>query len=209
MSQMSKQKTTIYVVLAIVGLIFLGKYLMGSSSVDSLSEESARIKGAANAPVKIVEFIDFQCPACAKGALYLKDFMKEHPEFVRLEMKYYPLAGLHKHAILSARYAECAARQNKFWPYHDHLVGQQERWKNLINAIPAFDLIAKETGLDEGELRACLADESVDDVIGEHKAEGRSLGVKSTPTYFINEEMVVGKKSLETLLTKYLTEHEG
>lgn len=91
-----------------------------------------RIKGEANAPIKITEFTDFQCPSCAQGSKYLKKFMEGHPKAVHLEMKYYPL-NMHRHAFMSARYAECAGKSN---------TGPNDRISHLI--LPEYRLARRE-----------------------------------------------------------------
>ena len=111
-------------------------------------------------------------------------------------MKNYPLA-MHQHSFWAARYAQCAARQSKFWPFHDLVIDQQERWKSLINAAPAFQQIAQDIQMDMKKLEVCLQDPKIDEAILEEKDKGALRGVESTPTYFINGRMVVGFKLLE------------
>ena len=192
----SKQLISIVIIVFVVAAIYAAKTVFYSSKRVVQNADLARVKGDENAPVKIKEFIDFQCPACANGAKYLKKFMQEHPHDIRLELKYFPLA-MHQHGFTSARYAECAAWQGKFWPFHDYLIEKQDEWKNLIDARPAFSFIAKETKLNLTELETCLQNEKVNAAIEKTKVEGQLLSVKSTPTYFVNGKMVVGTKSLE------------
>lgn len=163
-----------------------------------------RTKGNPNATVRIIEYMDFQCPACAKGSLFLSKYVKENPQKILLEVKYFPLESMHPLAIRSARYAECAAREGKFWPFHDSLVAKQPEWKGLINADPVFQQIAKDSQIDLNLLNRCLADDSVRDIVIKEKAEGAARGVSSTPTYFINGKMVVGTKSMEEELQNQL-----
>ncbi|MCK5082196.1 MAG: thioredoxin domain-containing protein [Candidatus Omnitrophica bacterium] len=167
---------------------------------------SARIKGNDHAPIKVTEFIDFQCFACAYGAAYLKEMIKKHPEAIQVEVKHFPLQ-MHRHGLSSSRYAECSARQGGFWPFQDMLLARQGNWMRLVDADPAFLQIADDSGLDEKKLEACLKDYTVDEAIEKNKEEGKVLGIKSTPTYFINGKMVVGGKSLEEEIKKLLEEN--
>jgi len=116
-------------------------------------------------------------------------------------MKYFPLAS-QKHSLPSARYAECAARQGKFWPFHDLVLQRQAGWKKHNDARPAFDQIAKEIGLDLNELEVCLKDESVVKLILSEKAEGKALRINRTPTYFINGKRVISSRSMMRELNK-------
>jgi len=204
-SQFSNKVMTTWVIVVVCVIAVLGsKQFCESARTRSQSVES-RVKGDEGAPVRIMEFMDFQCPACASGALYLKQFMVEHPRAVRLEMKYFPLP-MHRHGMESARYAECASRQGKFWLFHDYLVERQTQWKDLIDARPAFMLMARDAAMDTKQLEVCLRDKSIDAVILKDKAEGKKLAVTSTPSYFVNGETAVGKSQLETKLKALLND---
>ena len=129
--------------------------------------------------------------------------MEENPKIIRLEMKYYPFQ-MHSHAYLAARYAECATRQNKFWEMHDHLIDQQKAWSILADAKPAFDEMAKKENMDFNSLNLCLEDLKVSQIILEDKEEAVKLGVRSTPSYFVNGNLVVGLKALQKELTPHI-----
>ncbi len=191
--KMSKQKTTFIIFLIAIGLIVGIKTFIFHTN--GQSSDWAKVKGSKNAPIKIIEYGDFQCPSCAKGAQYIKNVMTTNPDRVQLTFRYYPLP-MHQHAFMSSRYAECASRQGKFWEFHDLVFERQDNWEGLMNAMPAFDEISKEIGIEMTQLNACLSDQKVEHLIEEDKASGSQQGVKSTPSYFINGKMVVGYKSL-------------
>ena len=195
MSQPSKLRVTILVVAVSVIVVLAAKVFLGLSPRDTRSPAEMRTKGNKNAPIHITEFIDLECPACARGAEYLARMMAAHPEAIRLDLKYFPLPS-HRHGFLAARYSECAARQGKFWPFQDALLARQANWSRLTDATPAFALIAQEVTLDKDKLNACLSDKSVDALIQESRLEGERRGVKSTPTYYVNGKMVVGTTAL-------------
>ncbi len=157
----------------------------------------ARATGNPQANIKIVEFMDYQCPACAKAAAMLKETLKSNSDKIYLQIKYYPLDKFHIHAIRAARYAECSARQGKFWPMHELLFEKQEQWREMINPDTIFEDIAKTAGLDMNKLNVCLGNAEVGDVILKDKQEGVAKGVQSTPTFFVNDKMVVGINALE------------
>lgn len=203
MHRQPKLTITIAVVVLATVVVLGAKFLPEIFASSASTSAAARVKGSGGAPIHITEFIDFECPACAQGARYLAQFMAEHPAAIRLELKYFPLQS-HRHGFLSARYAECAARQVKFWPFHDQLIERQANWSRLMDATPAFALIAQDIGLDTDRLGACLKDTSVDALIEQNRLEGARRGVKSTPTYYVNGKMVVGFKSLESELGQLL-----
>ncbi len=200
MTGKSKQLITLAVIAVTVAVVVGIRMYTGSQAVDTVS---GRMKGNPQAPVKIVEFIDFQCPACAQGAKMLNARLKQYPDQIHLEMRYFPLK-MHAHAFLSSRFAECAARQQKFWEYHDKLIYGQNDWSKVVNAYPLFQQMAQEIGLNMDQLQGCLNDTKVDKVINEHQEQGRQLGVRSTPTYYVNDEMVVGTRDLDKKIREIL-----
>ena len=202
MSGKSKQWITVAVVVAVVAVVAGVRLYLNNQAVNAVT---GRTKGNPQAKVKIVEFIDFQCPACAQGAKMLNARFKQYPDQLHLEMKYFPLK-MHAHAFLSSRFAECAARQQKFWEYHDQLIYKQKDWSQVVNAYPMFQQMAQEVGVDMDQLHGCLNDTRVDKVISEHQTEGRKRGVRSTPTYYVNGDIVVGTRDLDKRIKELLEE---
>jgi len=201
--KISKISLTIIVLAA--GIVLAGtlKFFFKAEMPAFLKNENPRAKGNPKSSFQVVEYIDFQCPACAKGSEILRLYIDQHSDQIHLQMKYFPLGG-HAHAFTSARYAQCAARQGKFWEFHDLLIGRQAQWKALVNALPQFRKMAEEVRLNIPQLDQCLQDEKLDVQINQEKEEGKRLGVTQTPTYFINGEMIVGTKSLiDTLSQKF------
>lgn len=200
---LSKTKITVLIIGFTVVLVVIIKMVL-SHLANPIDPVAARAKGSLQAKVKIVEFIDFECPACARGAIQLKEYLSQYPESIHVQVKYYPLMNVHRHALQVAAYAECSARQGKFWPFFDVLMSSQASWSQLINAEGIFDQIAQGAGVNMESLKSCLPREDVSATIMGEKSLGRSLGVESTPSYFINNKMVVGTKSLEEELNKVL-----
>ncbi len=201
--KISKKSFTLILILTAAAAV-LGVRWYLESSRSAVQTTQTRAKGHPNAPIQISEYIDFQCSACAAGAKQLKEYLAQYPDKIHLEMRYYPLVNMHPHALPAARYAQCAAKQGKFWSLHDLLIERQNEWKVLTNADSAFLQMAKEVPLDMKSLEVCLQDENIVKTIFEEKDQGSSLGVQSTPTYFINGKMVVGVKSLTDMLLPLL-----
>lgn len=203
MLKVSKKAVTFILILLVVAGVFLLKdTFFQPESIESRLIK-ARSKGDVSAPVQIIEYIDLQCPACAYGAKLLKTTMEKFPDKVHLQMRYYPLP-MHKHAMTASLYAECAALQDKFWPFHDIVLEEQDKWKGLENIRPYFMEIATRVQMDEAKLDQCLHDPQIEQQILTDKEEGTQRGVKSTPTYFVNDEMVVGGHSLIDKLSALL-----
>jgi len=199
---MNKWQSTLVILLVLAGLITGVKLALSPKKME-INLQTARAKGNPQARVKIVEFVDFQCPACAYGIEYLKTFFEKHPDDLYLQVKYFPLTNMHHHAMISALYSECAARQGKFWALDDLMIPQQAQWAPLNDPQPVFQSMAAQAGMDTDQLNACLASDDAHKVINDEKAQGQSMGITSTPTYFINGKMVVGSKSLQEELKTY------
>jgi protein-disulfide isomerase len=201
----SKTKVTIMIALALVASVIAFKFFQQYFSPALEEVLNPRVKGNENAPIKIAEYIDLQCPACAQGAKILKTLMEDHPDAIRLELHYYPLSN-HKHGFLSATYAECAARQGKLWMFVELILENQSKWATTMNPVSIFENYAKTAGVDLRKLDSCLEDPNVSKFIAQSKTEGDIKKVKSTPTYFINGEMMVGSRTLQATLEKLIAE---
>jgi len=199
---MNKLLSTLVIILVLVGLT-VGAKIYFTPKKAEINVQMARSKGNPEARVKIIEYIDFQCPACAFGVKYLKTFFDKHPNDIFLQVRYFPLTNMHRHAMISALYSECAARQGKFWALDDLMIAQQSQWAQLISPDPVFQSMALQVGINIDQLNTCLNSDSARKVINDEKSLGQTLGITSTPTYFINKKMVVGSKSLQDELKTY------
>lgn len=162
-----------------------------------------RQKGAADAPIVIVEFSDFQCPACKVAEAPMRDLLKLYGKDIRFIFKHYPLERPHPWARPAARASECAGRQGKFWELHDILYDKQEDWSN-DKAPELIAGYAKGLGLDMKAFDACLPEAAMDQAIGQDMKEGEERWVGSTPTFFINGKRFIGARQLGTLGTIWI-----
>lgn len=154
-----------------------------------------KVRGSAKAPVEIIEYSDFQCPACQRAQKTLHDIEARYPGQIRLVYRHFPLSG-HQWSGLAHQAAECAARQNRFWDFQDRLFKDQLLWSTPQSPADAFVRYAQELGLDLDTFGVCLADENVKKQIQDEKQAGLASKVNSTPTFFINGERVVGHVEL-------------
>ncbi|MBF0511135.1 MAG: thioredoxin domain-containing protein [Candidatus Omnitrophica bacterium] len=201
---MKKKLFTVVALLIVVGVVCGARKLLTPKpkKVAEVHVQSARQEGDPHARVKVVEFIDFQCPACATGMKMLRTYFEKYPHDIFIQVKYFPLTNMHRHAMVSALYSECSSRQNKFWELDALILDQQKQWELLINPEPVFQSMAQQVGMNMAQLNACVASDDARLVINEEKAAGQTLGIKSTPTYFINNQMVVGTKSMEEVMKR-------
>src|SRR3989338_3734432 len=207
MMKLSKSSATVLIILGCFFIGFLAKFAVEhSASLIRPDANLARAKGNPKAPVRVTEFVDFQCKACSKGVEVLRNYFKKYPQKIYIEVKHYPLSKIHWHAVKSAVYAECAARQNKFWPYQDLLFQNQQIWDRLINPDNMFKELAQKAGLNLSALDVCVQDEKIKKFVLDEKSQGEAMRVNSTPTYFINGKMLVGHKELSAELEKLFQE---
>lgn len=188
-----------------LALSWLSVALLRQAQADQ--EETApayRILGPDSAKVTIVEFSDFQCPACRVAEEPLKNILKLYGGDVRFVFKHFPLERPHPHARRAAGMSECAGRQGRFWPFHDLLYKKQEAWSNAADAPAALEKLAKEAGLDMKAFTQCLQDNAVDALVAADMEEGEKRWVGATPTFFINGKRFVNARQLQTRGTLWI-----
>lgn len=153
--------------------------------------------GDANAPVKIVEFSDFQCPFCKRFKDQTLDAIRQqYGDKVVIYFRHFPLEAIHPEAKNGSLAALCANEQGKFWEMHDELFSTQD----LISVSNSESLAAK-LGLDAEKFKACLDSAQYASVIDADVQDGESYGVSGTPTFFINGWRVVGAQPLAAFTT--------
>ncbi len=153
------------------------------------------VKGVSTAATTIVEWSDFQCPACAAYQPVLKALMEEYPEDVRIVYKHFPLKTIHFMAESAARAAEAAALQGKFWEMHDLLFERQQEWSRASTDI--FMTYANDLGLNVEQFRADFESEAVRQGVNDDFQYALDLNLSSTPTFYINGELTPNPSSYE------------
>jgi protein-disulfide isomerase len=147
--------------------------------------------GPDNAPVTIVEFSDFQCPYCRQTQGALKQLMAAYEGKVKLVFRDFPLRNIHPQAQKAAEAAQCAAEQQKFWPYHDKLFAASSLQMDELKKF------AQELGLNLEQFTACLDSSKYAGGIDADMRAGQNVGVNATPTFFVNGYLLSGAASYE------------
>ncbi len=150
------------------------------------------VKGAATAPITIVEWSDFQCPFCARVGPTLTQVAKEYGDKVKLVFKHMPLP-MHSNAPAAHAAAEAAHRQGKFWEMHDRIFAAPDQ----LNA-EQFLTYAKELGLDLEQFKLDSASAEVQARIAADAEQAASVGVTGTPAFFINGRFLSGAQPFES-----------
>jgi len=192
----------ILLVLLLVGIIFFIKRnkpatVLPPSPVAGVLG-GLKVRGPASAPVKLVEYSDFECPSCRAVQTDIQGLFKNYPGAVQLTFKHFPLTS-HKWSIYAHQAAECMNAQGKFWPYHDMLYAKQSEW--AASNVPPVEILARyavELGADMNRFGACMADVAVTRGIYAEKEEGNQRQVNATPTFFLGAERFVGPKEMQS-----------
>ena len=151
--------------------------------------------GAADAPVTLVEYGDYQCPYCGRAFPIVQQVRRTLGDRLRFVFRNYPLTQIHEHAEHAAEVAEAAAAQGKFWEMHDWLFRHQLHLDDdgLLEG-------AREVGLDVERVRREIADGAHRARVREDFTTGIRSGVNGTPTFYINGVRHDNDYNFETLL---------
>jgi protein-disulfide isomerase len=158
------------------------------------------VTGATSQKIVMAEFSDFQCPFCSKAHATVKQFMAKHQDKVTLVYKHLPLVEIHSEAMPAALASWAALQQGKFWEYHDALFTNQAQLGEKL-----FVAKATELGLDLEKFNKDRQSDAAKAAIAKDIELAKSLGVNSTPTFFMNGVGFAGAVDLsemEEVLTK-------
>ena len=174
--------------------------------------EPPHILGPNSAPARLEEFGDFECPPCGLFHPVLVQMHKEFGDKLQITFREFPLAPAHQHAIAAASAAEAAGLQGKFWEMHDLLYENQKAWHEAFDVRPIFEGFAKQIGLDMNRYQNDLNGDQVAQRILNDGKRGHSMGVKGTPTVFLNGREVpfesLPADKLRVLISQELTHHK-
>lgn len=145
--------------------------------------------GPADAPVTLEEYGDFQCPPCGKLSDPINEIQHDYNRQVRLIFRNFPLVN-HQHALEAAYAAEAAGLQDHFWQMHDLLYKDQAVWSNSADVRALFYAYAGYIGLNIERFKVDMDSDKVKERVAADQNQGTSLGIKNTPTIFVNNKQV-------------------
>lgn len=158
-------------------------------------DASDPVKGPANAVITIVEFTDFQCPYCARGAGVMDDLLQQYAGKVKLVFKNNPLK-FHELAVPAAKAALAAHQQGKFWPFSELLFDNSN---DLTSEL--FVTIAEQLGLDMKRFNRDRDSDQIARRIATDRQQAVEHGFTAAPTFVINGVVVVGAQRLDYFKT--------
>ncbi|OGH26560.1 MAG: hypothetical protein A2186_02325 [Candidatus Levybacteria bacterium RIFOXYA1_FULL_41_10] len=146
--------------------------------------------GSTSAKVTLVEYSDFQCPACAAYYPTVKKIKEAYKYKIVFVYRNFPLRQNHKNAEISARAGYAAHKQGKFWEMHDMLFENQGSWSGLNDPKDTFIEYAQKLGLDLEKFKTDINSSESKDFVTSQERQALSLGVNSTPTFFLNAKLL-------------------
>ena len=192
--------------LLIAGSVFAIIYsIIGSNNIPLPNEltENDWIKGNPDSEIVLIEYSDFQCPACVAYYKIMKDIMGEFGEYIQFAYRHYPLKPIHPNATLAAQAAEAAGLQGKFWEMHDILFTYQSSWSSLSidQAESEFAKYATDIGLDSKQFLQDLNSKKVEKLVDYEYKSAVEGGLTGTPTFFLNAEKIQNPQNIQEFRT--------
>jgi protein-disulfide isomerase len=170
-----------------------------------VSQNSTRTSGYANgtylpaspsATVTLVEFGDYECPACSVYSPMIKQLLTEFSGKITYVFRNYPLPQ-HKNAPLSSYTVEAAGLQGKYWQMHEKLFATQSEWSKLSDPKDTFMAYARELGVDITKFNTDLESTYIKDLVQNDVADGNAIALTETPTFYLNDLKITVSGSYE------------
>lgn len=149
--------------------------------VEDIIEENEYVLGNPNAPHTIVEFVNFQCPSCLNSSYMIGQLVRALKDDVKVILKFSPDTEQYPHSMICANAAAAAGEQGKFWEMHDSLFRAQKQLD-----LTTILRIANALDLDMEKFNNDLDSDRIHRLVNKHYMQGQALGVKGTPTFFID-----------------------
>lgn len=173
-------------------------------------DQTDHTKGPKAPKVTLVEYSDFQCPACANYYPMVEEVFSEYKDRISFTYRHFPLpARVHKNALVSAYASEAADMQGKFWEMTDMLFKNQSEWAESTYAQNIFEGYARKIGMNVAKFNIDIESDVVKARVERDRKSGELSNIDHTPTFFINGKMATNPKSKEELkaLIEYAITH--
>jgi protein-disulfide isomerase len=185
------------IVVAVIVLLDQGRTGPGAGDEAGALDKSL---GAADAPVVVMEYADFQCPYCklfAEGPG--RQLKTDYVESGQVRFVFRHLAFLGNESVWAAEAAECAEEQDRFWDYHDKLFEEQGAENSGALAMDNLKRFAVDLGLDTARFDECLDSHRYRDQVQAERAEAERRRINATPTLLVNGQLIQGGASYPVL----------
>lgn len=184
-------------ILAAIAAIFVGIIVFTgddkSSSSTTNAKPTSHITGNKDAKVTLVEYGDFECPACKQYYPILKELKQTYGDRVAFQFRHFPLTSIHPNALAGSRAAEAAGLQGKFWEMHDLLYESQSSasgWVPSGKPQTFFDDYAKQLGIDVAKFQSDFKSDVVNSSVTADRKEGEKIKISGTPSFVLNGTLI-------------------
>lgn len=187
------------------GIIFLVMSVINNPNNSGIAPALAKpvtaedwIKGDSAAALELLEYGDFQCPACRTYFSVLAQLKQDMgPETLKVVFRHFPLSSIHKNAKVAAYAAEAAGKQGKFWEMHDVLFEKQSDWANLGKPEDKFLEYADQLKLDKQQFQNDMKSDAIKAKVDQQYNDGVAMGINSTPTFYLNGKRLPSARSFD------------
>ena len=192
-----KRKKIINTTLIVLALILVVSFFVSRSGekVDPASFADVetfalepRVKGNLESDITLIEFSDFQCPACGQAYPIVKQLSEEYGDQFSLEYRHFPLRAIHPNAQIAAQAAEAAGVQGKFWEMHDMLFDNQSEWSTSFNPTKNFKEYAETLEINVDRFEYDLKSDEVKQKVNADADQAELLNLPGTPSFIVNGE---------------------
>lgn len=194
------------VVITVIAAVFSNGTFGGAGGLKFTATQTApvsaadHVRGNPNATVTVIEYGDFQCPACGAYEPLLEQLQQEYEGRIAFVFRNFPLYQIHPNAQISSQAAEAAGLQGKYWEMHDLLYEKQNDWVNVANGSVVSDRFsgyAQSLGLDVAKFTSDINSAAVKEKVQADLTLGNQAAVDRTPTFFVNLTKIPNPQSLE------------
>jgi protein-disulfide isomerase len=194
-----------YIWIGAVIIILIGLMIWGVGSTSGINppfEAGAvhpldNVMGNATSSVVIIEYSDFECPACRTYYGVMKQLMVEFGSKVAFVYRDFPLVEIHANAEFAAEAAQAAGKQGKFWEMHDLLFEKQDEWASVNNPESMFESYATLLGISIEKFKTDINSKEVIDFVRAERASAIKLKLSGTPTFFVNGQQIQNPSSVD------------
>jgi len=200
------KKVGIIVAVVLVVLISIAGLVKLAGSSDSSSSSGINVppvsksditEGNPKSKVTLIEYADFQCPACAAYHPIVNQLLADFNGKIFYVYRMFPLSTLHKNAIISAQAGYAAYKQGKFFEMDDYLFNKQTEWADLSDPTTAFTDYAKLLKLDTNKFTTVMNSDEAKNYVADSENQASNTGINATPTFFVNGKQIVNPASYD------------
>ncbi|MEK7642272.1 MAG: DsbA family protein [Patescibacteria group bacterium] len=155
------------------------------------------VKGNKDAKVVLMEYSDFQCPACKSYYPIIRQLVTEFGGEIAFVYRHFPLTSIHPNAEFAARAAEAAGKQGKFWEMHDLLFEKQGEWASSNDIVKIFADYAILLTLDKEKFDTDWRSKEIKNLVSAQRVHAVKSGLSGTPSFFLNGEQIQNPASLD------------